>query len=580
MGLFRKIRAGWQSLVSCLCVLLLMVSLSGCGDRPVESAMPQFNLPTEAIETPELAEVPTPRLISKLREELTQYQPQVQIISPQPNELLNSTTVAIQLQVNDLPLFKDEELGMGPHLHLFLDDQPYQAIYDVSEPLVLSEVAPGSHLLRVFAVRPWGESFKNEGAYAETTFSIFTENNIKLPDFSQPLLTYSSPQGIYGAEPIMLDFYLNDAPLHFVAQESEEDDIADWRIRVTINGDSFILDNWQPIYLTGFKEGENWLKLEFVDEQGELVENVYNNPVRVINYDPQVKDTLSKLVRNKISLRTAKKLVTTKELPPEIEPEVIEVEAIEPETIEPETTEPEIIESEASESKVVDEVEVAPEDVIAGEGDDLEIIETTEEINEPDVEVIEEEVTEELELDEDAKPEVLESVESEDVIELQEGEAIAPEVPEVRVILEEPQEVEVGETEGVDEAIAPEVEITTAEPDEPEEVISEPEALETEIPVQEEDIDVAVEEVIDLEMLSEPEELNPETFTSEELELVEESPEAVVDQDEVEKTDEAIAPEIGVTESVEEKRSWLKLPNILKAIKANRTTDSYVDSVE
>jgi hypothetical protein len=70
------------------------------------------------------------------------------------------------------------------------------------------------------------------------------------------VLTYSRPTGSYGAEPIMLDFYLTNAPLHLVAQENPDDEIADWRIRVTVNGESFVLDRWQPVYLKGFKPGK------------------------------------------------------------------------------------------------------------------------------------------------------------------------------------------------------------------------------------------------------------------------------------------------------------------------------------
>ena len=33
----------------------------------------------------------------------------------------------------------------------------------------------------------------------------------------------------------------------------------DWRIRATIDGTSFIIENWQPIYLTGLKPGDNWV---------------------------------------------------------------------------------------------------------------------------------------------------------------------------------------------------------------------------------------------------------------------------------------------------------------------------------
>jgi hypothetical protein len=107
----------------------------------------------------------------------------------------------------------------------------------------------------------------------------------------------------------MLDFYLTNAPLHLVAQESADDDIADWRIRVTANGQSFVLDRWQPVYLKGFKRGKNWVQLEFLDEQGNPVKNVFNNTVRLISYEPKGKDTLSKLVRGELSAEAARGIV-------------------------------------------------------------------------------------------------------------------------------------------------------------------------------------------------------------------------------------------------------------------------------
>ncbi|MBV5260531.1 hypothetical protein FLX56_19145 [Synechococcus moorigangaii CMS01] len=332
-------------------LVVLAFGLWGCGDRLDARLVTDLNPESQPIATQALTEVAAPSLINELRTELDQYQPQLKILSPRPDETFNSTTIDVQLQVNDLPLFKDEELGMGPHIHLFVDDQPYMAVYDTSKPITLENLSPGSHLLRAFASRPWHESFKNEGAYAETTFNIFTKSNNNIPDFQQPLLTYSRPQGTYGAEPIMLDFYLTNAPLHFVAQADTTDNINDWRIRVTINGESFILDNWQPIYLEGFKKGENWIKLEFIDDQGELLENTYNSPVRVINYDPKLNDTLAKLVQNKLPLRTAKRLVTRKPLPPEAEAKE-PTSQVEP-TANPETEKSPVSETETAPSETL-----------------------------------------------------------------------------------------------------------------------------------------------------------------------------------------------------------------------------------
>jgi len=304
-----------KALIASLITGVLVLSLISCGDRADSQSAFRAATPAGAgsVSSSQLAgsisEVSPPEVIQELRPALEIYQPQVAILSPQPNEVLQDDTLTVQLQVQDLPIFKNQELDMGPHLHVILDNQPYIAVYDLNKPLVFPDISPGTHSLRVFASRPWHESFKNEGAYAQTTFHIFTKTQDNNPDATQPLLTYSRPKGSYGAEPVLLDFYLTNAPLHLVAQEDSKDDIADWRIRCTINGNSFVLDRWQPIYLKGFKPGKNWVQLEFLDEQGNSVKNVFNNTVRLIAYEPKGKDPLSKLVRGELTAAEARGIV-------------------------------------------------------------------------------------------------------------------------------------------------------------------------------------------------------------------------------------------------------------------------------
>lgn len=258
--------------------------------------------------TRKLSEVSPPSVLQELRRDLEIYQPQVKILSPRPDQVLQDNQVSVRFQVRDLPLFKSD-LGLGPHLHVFLDNQPYQAVYSTDVPLVLTDLAPGTHTLRVFASRPWHESFKNEGAYAQTSFHVLAKTGENQPLRDQPLLTYSRPQGNYGAEPVLLDFYLTNAPLHLIAQESREDDIKDWKIRCTVNGESFTLEDWQPIYLKGLKPGQNWVQLELIDEKGNAISNAFNNTVRVITYEPGGTDTLSQLVRGELTAIAARTLV-------------------------------------------------------------------------------------------------------------------------------------------------------------------------------------------------------------------------------------------------------------------------------
>ncbi|MFN6154577.1 MAG: hypothetical protein ACK4YK_08475 [Dolichospermum sp.] len=284
--------------------LVLVVNLSSCAEAANSqeiSINPFMKAPPTSEISGTFSETAPPNVIQALRPSLEGYQPQVSILSPQVDEILQDNIVKVRLQVKDLPIFKDPQWQLGPHLHLILDNQPYIAVYDVNQPVVLSDLSPGTHTLRVFASRPWHESFKNEGAYTQTTFHVLTKTEENNPDSKLPLLTYSRPNGGYGAEPIMLDFYLTNAPLHSLAETNPEDTMSNWRIRSTVNGESFILDRWQPIYLKGFKPGKTWVKLEFLDNQGQPVKNAFNTSIRLINYQPNGQDTLSKIVRGELT---------------------------------------------------------------------------------------------------------------------------------------------------------------------------------------------------------------------------------------------------------------------------------------
>jgi arsenate reductase-like glutaredoxin family protein len=242
-----------------------------------------------------ISEVSPPPAIQKLSRSFDAYEPQVKILEPKSDQILTDTKVTVRFEVKDLPIFKNPDLGLGTHIHVILDNQEYKASYDLSQPLVFENLAVGTHTLRVFASRPWHESFKNEGAFAQSTFHVYTKTGENTPNPQLPMLTYSRPVGVYGAEPIMLDFYLQNTPLH--AALLDEAPTTDWQIRVTVNGQSFNVDQWLPVYLRGFNVGLNWVKLEFLDAQGHLVSNQFNSTAHLINYQPNGTDTLSRLVR-------------------------------------------------------------------------------------------------------------------------------------------------------------------------------------------------------------------------------------------------------------------------------------------
>ena len=314
-------RVWWRRLLALFAALTL--GLSACGDRSLPPSPPAT--PGAALDLGRLEEAPVPAAIATLRRRLDAYRPQVAILSPRPDATLESDRVEVRFQVRDLPVFKDAALGLGPHLHLILDDAAYQPVYDLEAPVVLEGLAPGTHTLRVFASRPWHESFKNEGAYAQVTFHVVTPSPGNRPDPSRPLVTYSRPSGRYGAEPILLDFYLTNAPLHELAQADPEDDLHDWRVRVTVNGESFTLEDWQPIWLKGFQPGRNWVKTELLDESGEAIATPFNTTVRFFDYEPGGDATLDRLVRGDLTAIQAGGIVDPDYVVP-AEPEPLPIE--------------------------------------------------------------------------------------------------------------------------------------------------------------------------------------------------------------------------------------------------------------
>ncbi len=283
----------WKKFATLLIAIALCFSLTACGGKGKSAAS---NATSKQAETNSISEVSPPSEIQRLSKFLDRYEPQVSIVSPKPEEVLNDTQVAVKFDVKNLPIFKNADFGLGPHIHVTLDNQEYKALYDLNQTATFDHLSAGTHTIRAFASRPWHESFKNQGAYAQVTFNVLTKTGENTPEAKTPLITYSRPVGTYGAEPIMLDFYLQNAPLHLITRNDQV--INDWQVRATVDGQSFTFDRWEPIYLKGFKQGKNWVKLELLEDDGDAIANVFNSTAHLIDFQPNGTDTLARLVRD------------------------------------------------------------------------------------------------------------------------------------------------------------------------------------------------------------------------------------------------------------------------------------------
>ncbi len=243
-----------------------------------------------------LSETAPPAVINQLATAVS-GSPQVSVLSPRPDEVVNTNNVLVNLQVQGVPIFKNAALGLGPHLHVLIDRTSYQSVYDLAQPLTLNNLTPGTHTLQVLIAKPWHESWKNPGALAQVTFHVLAKS-AENPAPTAPTLVYNEPDATYGAEPFLLDFYLANAPSHRDAQQHL---VNDWRVRTTINDQSFEVDQMSPFYLKGLKPGVNLVKLEYLNAQGQSTDSI----LRVVNYQPNGTDSLSRLLRNELALNDA-----------------------------------------------------------------------------------------------------------------------------------------------------------------------------------------------------------------------------------------------------------------------------------
>lgn len=164
--------------------------------------------------------------------------------------------------------------GKGQHIHLIVNNGPYSAHYD---PKFKKKMEPGNYTILAFLSRSYHESVKNPNAFAtkQLTVGDVTPENV---DFSAPHLFYSRPKGTYKGEDtkkLLLDFYLLNTKL------SKDGN----KVKATINGEEFMIDEWAPYYITGAPVGELTVSLELVDKDGNYIDGPFNKVTRKVTLE-------------------------------------------------------------------------------------------------------------------------------------------------------------------------------------------------------------------------------------------------------------------------------------------------------
>jgi hypothetical protein len=290
-GAVRMVAAGLRGLGAVLLCLAVLLS-GGWSLRP--AAGRQVAPPTSG--SPALAgrlrEVPPPKGSQALRLRLADHHPRLRILSPADDAVLPEAPWSLELAVDDWPLTDAGALGLGAHLVVQLDDQaplrlgPDAARTPLSKDnrlsVAMAPLRPGSHRLTVYAARPWGEAVKDPGAAMQLRLHGLAANPLSQPRRGTPQLVSSTPGDLIHHEPVLIDWLLIDAPLQRLAGDSSL-----WRLRVTLNGDSFQVDRQEPIWLSGLHPGSNPLQLELLDGLGEPLNPPFNSLVQNLEIRPE-----------------------------------------------------------------------------------------------------------------------------------------------------------------------------------------------------------------------------------------------------------------------------------------------------
>lgn len=216
------------------------------------------------------------------------------ITFPGQDELLEDDDVFVVIEVENFQLgaqtdtLRAKELSNSPkgqHVHLIVDNKPYIAVYDVSQPVNVGKLGPGTHTVFAFPSRSYHESVKSPTASDIKNFDIVSSGGDNVINRKTPSIIYSRPKGTYkgiDAKEIMLDFYLNDVELspdgNFARYTISKNGTKDG------SGDVYTLDvhEWKPSFVRNLSSGVYTVSLELLDSGGNPVPGAWNKTTREI----------------------------------------------------------------------------------------------------------------------------------------------------------------------------------------------------------------------------------------------------------------------------------------------------------
>lgn len=163
--------------------------------------------------------------------------------------------VTLKVELANFETFEDPATKTGQRLEILVDNIsstfPWR---DATKPYTFKSLPKGTHMVRIFPVRPWGEAIKEPSALASVKFHVGEKDGKNTIEPGTPMLTVVSPRGkVKGdAGKVLLDVLVSGCPV-------AEQDVADsCRLRYKVDTQPEVtLTKVDPVWLEGLGPGRH-----------------------------------------------------------------------------------------------------------------------------------------------------------------------------------------------------------------------------------------------------------------------------------------------------------------------------------
>ena len=222
----------------------------------------------------------------------------LKIVSPAADEIIlvpeapagqppaKGAPVTLKVELANFETFEDDATKSGQHLEILVDN--IAALFpwrDATKPYTFKSLPKGTHTVRIFPVRPWGEAIKEPSALAMVTFHVGEKDGKNTAEPGSPVLTIVAPRGKVKGETgkVLLDVLVTGCP---VAEQSVPESCRlrykfDTQPEVTLAKiEPVWLENLTPgrhVYVVGLTRGQKIVPGAFALYQGSFeVESAAN----------------------------------------------------------------------------------------------------------------------------------------------------------------------------------------------------------------------------------------------------------------------------------------------------------------